>query len=166
VLRLITDGVDEIEVLFDETQVRFRLNEAELVSRLIDGNFPDYRQLIPKETTTNAVVKKEDFVRITKIAGLFARESGGSITITLDSDTGSISSHSIASELGENTSEAAAKVDASGVITLNSRYVSDALSVLDSDEITFGFNGKLSASVFKANDKDVNYYHIVMPLKS
>jgi DNA polymerase III sliding clamp (beta) subunit (PCNA family) len=44
--------------------------------------------------------------------------------------------------------------------------VSDALSVLDSDEITFGFNGKLSASVFKANDKDVNYYHIVMPLKS
>jgi DNA polymerase-3 subunit beta len=166
VLRLITDGVDEIEVLFDETQVRFRLNEAELVSRLIDGNFPDYRQLIPKETTTNAVVKKEDFVRITKIAGLFARESGGSITITLDSDTGSISIHSIASELGENTSEAAAKVDASGVITLNSRYVSDALSVLDSDEITFGFNGKLSASVFKANDKDVNYYHIVMPLKS
>ncbi len=166
VLRLIVDGVDEVEILFDETQVRFRLNEAEVVSRLIDGNFPDYRQLIPKEMSTNGIIAKEDFVRITKIAGLFARDSGGSITLTLDAAQNTISIHSIASELGENTSEASAKVDADGVITLNSRYVSDALSVIDGDEIIFGFNGKLSPSVLRKSGDDVNYYHVIMPLKS
>lgn len=165
-LRLITDGIEEVEVLFDETQVRFRLNEAEIVSRLIDGNFPDYRQLIPKEMSTSSVIAREDFVRITKIAGLFARESGGSITLTLDAAGGTISIHSIASELGENTSEAAAEVSADGVITLNSRYVSDALSVIDGDTIEFAFNGKMSPSVLRNTGKDVNYYHVIMPLKS
>lgn len=166
VLRLIIDTVEEVEILFDETQVRFRLNEAEIVSRLIDGNFPDYRQLIPKEMTTNGEISKEDFVRVTKIAGLFARDSGGSITLSLNAEQNSISIHSIASELGENTSEAVAKVDTDGIITLNSRYVSDALSVIDGDTIIFGFNGKLSPSVLRSNDKDVNYYHVIMPLKS
>lgn len=165
-LRLIVDGVEEVEVLFDETQVRFRLNESEIVSRLIDGNFPDYRQLIPKAMTTSGVIARDDFVRITKIAGLFARDSGGSITLTLDAAGNSISIHSIASELGENTSEATAEVTADGVITLNSRYVSDALSVIDGDKIEFSFNGKMSPSVLKSVNKDVNYYHVIMPLKS
>lgn len=165
-LRLITDGIEEVEVLFDETQVRFRLNEAEIVSRLIDGNFPDYRQLIPKEMSISGTIVREDFVRITKIAGLFARESGGSITLTLDAAQNTISIHSIASELGENTSEAAAEVTEGGVITLNSRYVSDALSVIDGDKIEFAFNGKMSPSVLRNTGKDVNYYHVIMPLKS
>lgn len=166
VLRLIIDTVEEVDVLFDDTQVRFRLNEAEIVSRLIDGNFPDYRQLIPREMSTNGIISKDDFVRITKIAGLFARESGGSITLTLNADQNTISIHSIASEFGENTSEANAEVDTDGVITLNSRYVSDALSVIDSDKIIFGFNGKLSPSVLRSAGDDVNYYHVIMPLKS
>ena len=153
-------------ILFDETQVRFRLNEAEIVSRLIDGNFPDYRQLIPKEMSISGTIVREDFVRITKIAGLFARESGGSITLTLDAAQNTISIHSIASELGENTSEAAAEVTEGGVITLNSRYVSDALSVIDGDKIEFAFNGKMSPSVLRNTGKDVNYYHVIMPLKS
>lgn len=165
-LRLIADGIEEVEVLFDETQVRFRLNEAEIVSRLIDGNFPDYRQLIPKEMAISSTIVREDFVRITKIAGLFARESGGSITLTLDAAQNTISIHSIASELGENTSEAAAEVTEGGVITLNSRYVSDALSVIDGDKIEFAFNGKMSPSVLRNTGKDVNYYHVIMPLKS
>ena len=166
VLRTLTDTVDEIEILFDETQVRFRLNESEIVSRLIDGNFPNYRNLIPSETAISGVIKKEDFVRITKIAGLFARDSGGGITLTLDSEKNTISIHSIASELGENTSEAEAKVNENGVITLNSRYLSDALSVIDGDTVEFNFNGKLSASILKAHSDNANYLHIIMPLKS
>ncbi len=166
VIRTMTDSVDEIEVLFDETQVRFRLNEVEIVSRLIDGNFPNYRNLIPQESSTTGVIKKEDFTRIARIAGLFARESGGGVTLTLDADKNTLSIHSIASELGENTSEAEAEVSESGVITLNSRYLSDALSVIDAETVEFSFNGKLSASVLKAHGDDVNYLHIIMPLKS
>lgn len=164
-LRTLTDSVEEVDMLFDETQVRFRIGDAEVVSRLIDGNFPDYRQLIPKEVTTSAIITREDFVRITKVAGLFARESGGSVTVTLQPE-GAISLHSIASELGENTSEAQAEVQGEGAITLNSRYLTDALGVIDSSKVSFGFSGKLSPSILKADAKDPDYYHIIMPLKS
>lgn len=166
VLRTIIEGDDEVDVLFDETQVRFRINDAEIISRLIDGNFPDYRQLIPKKSDTNVVIPKSDFIRITKIAGLFARESGGSITLTADAEKKSLSIHSIASELGENTSEATASVKGDGQITLNSRYLTEALSVIEGDSVEFSFSGKLAPSVLKSTDKNTNYYHIIMPLKS
>lgn len=166
VMRTITDDGEEVDILFDETQVRFRINEAEIISRLIDGNFPDYRQLVPKQSDTTTIIKKADFVRIVKVSGLFARESGGSVTLTVDDEKKSISIHSIASQLGENTSESAATVIGNGQVTLNSRYLSEALSVIDGDEIEFSFSGKLSPCVLKSTDKATNYYHIIMPLKS
>jgi DNA polymerase-3 subunit beta len=166
VLRTIIDGDDEVDVLFDETQVRFRINDAEIISRLIDGNFPDYRQLVPKQSDTVIVIDKADFVRITKIAGLFARESGGSITLTADSEKKSLSLHSIASQLGENTSEASAIVTGDCQVTLNSRYLTEALSVIDGDEVSFSFSGKLAPCVLRSTDKNTLYFHIIMPLKS
>ena len=63
-------------------------------------------------------MKTAEFVRITKIAGLFARESGGSVTLTADSEKRTLSIHSIASELGENTSSATAEVSSDGQVTL------------------------------------------------
>ena len=166
VLRTINDTVDEVEVLFDDTQVRFRIGEAEITSRLINGNYPDYRQLIPKESETIVKVDADDFVRTVKIASLLARESGGSVTLSTNHEKQELSIHSIASELGENTSTANADVSSDGQITLNSRYVADALSVLDGDTITFRFSGKLSPCVFTTQQKDINYVHIIMPLKS
>lgn len=166
VLRTMTDDLIEIDMLFDETQVRFRVGESEITSRLIDGNYPDYRQLIPAASETEVVLQASNFVRITKIAGLFARESGGSVTLTADNEKQTLSIHSIASELGENTSSAEAKVSSDGQVTLNSRYLSEALSVVDGDVVTFRFSGKLAPCVLTENAKDVNYKHIIMPLKS
>ena len=166
VLRTIVDDSETVDILFDETQVRFRINEAEIISRLVDGNFPDYRQLIPPKSEINATVNKQEFVRVTKIAGLFARESGGSVTMTVDADKKTVSLHSIASEMGENTSELTAEVEGGGQITLNSRYLSEALSVIDDDTITFSFSGKLSPCILKSIKNDTNYYHVIMPLKS
>lgn len=165
VLRTLSDDMDEVEILFDETQVRFRASEAEVTSRLIDGNFPDYRQLIPAKSETNITLNKAEFVRITKVAGLFARESGGSVTITADGDKKSLAIHSIASQLGENTSEIEADIDTSGQVTLNSRYLSEALSVIEADEVIFRFSGKLSPCVLVSKDA-ADYKHIIMPLKS
>lgn len=165
-LRTISDSAETIDILFDESQVRFRVNEAEVISQLIDGNFPDYRQLIPPTTETSAIMNKAEFTRVTKVAGLFARESGGSVTVTVDSDAKTVSLHSIASELGENTSELDAEVTGGGQVTLNSRYLSEALSVVDADEISFSFSGKLSPCIIKSTKKDTNYYHVIMPLKS
>jgi DNA polymerase-3 subunit beta len=166
VMRNITDESDEINILFDETQVRFRINDTEIISRLIDGKFPDYRQLLPKSSETTVIINKSDFVRISKIAGLFARESGGSVILTADKDGNKLLIHSIASQLGENTSEASAKVTSDGQITLNSRYLSEALSVVEGDEIEFSFSGKIAPCMLKSTKSDTDYYHIIMPLKS
>lgn len=166
VLRSLADDVSEIDVLFDETQVRFRIGESEITSRLIDGNYPDYRQLIPATSETEITVSTSEFIRITKIASLFARESGGSVTITADKEKQSFAIHSIASQVGENTSHSDAEITSDGQVTLNSRYLSEALSVIDGDVVTFRFSGKLSPCVLTAKAKDVNYKHIIMPLKS
>lgn len=167
VLRTITDDLAEIEVLFDETQVRFRLGDGEITSRLIDGNFPDYRQLIPKATDTTITVNKNDFTRIVKIANLFARESGGSITLAADADKKALTVNSIASELGENSSEVAVDIKGdSASVSLNSRYLSDALAVVDGDRVSFGFSGKLAPCVLTGVSKEINYKHIIMPIKS
>lgn len=73
VLRSLSDDVTEIELLFDETQVRFRLGEIEVTSKLIDGSFPDYRQLIPKQTEISLGLKRDELVRITKLAALLLK---------------------------------------------------------------------------------------------
>lgn len=166
VMRTLTDDVNEVDVLFDETQVRFRVGESEITSRLIDGNYPDYRQLIPASSETNVTLNASEFVRVTKIAGLFARESGGSVILTADKEKQQLSIHSIASELGENTSSAEAVVTEDGQVTLNSRYLSDALSVVEGSEVIFRFSGKLAPCVLTASEDNVNYKHIIMPLKS
>jgi DNA polymerase-3 subunit beta len=167
VLRILNEDINEVEVLFDESQVRFRLNDAEITSRLIDGNFPDYRQLIPASSESEVKIPRSEFAQITKVAGLFARESGGSVTLTADAEKDQLSLHSVASELGENTSRAKAEVTADGQVTLNSRYLAEALNVIDGETVTFRFSGKLSPCVLSATDgADADYLHIIMPLKS
>jgi DNA polymerase-3 subunit beta len=166
VLRTLNEDINEVEVLFDESQVRFRMNDTEITSRLIDGNLPDYRQLIPASSETVITIPRNEFAQITKVAGLFARESGGSVTITADADKNKLSLHSVASELGENTSEADAEVAADGQVTLNSRYLTEALGVVDADSVEFRFSGKLSPCVLSAATADSDYQHIIMPLKS
>jgi len=164
-LRIVSDAEDDVKVTSDDQQVLFQVGDVELVARLIEGKYPDYRRLIPAEFATTAVLKRADLLNAAKISSLFARESAGSITLEVDEVNQELSIRSIASQLGENTAKAAAKVVGSGSITLNSRYLLDALHALSGEEVSFGFNGKLEPSVLRdptAND----YTHIIMPLKS
>lgn len=167
VMRTLSDDMNEVEILFDETQVTFRLNEVEVTSRLIDGNFPDYRQLIPAKTEATFTIKRNELTRVIKIASLFARESGGGITLALDVDKEQLTIHSIASEIGENSSEVSVEASGQdGSVSLNSRYLIDALNVMSSDEVSFGFSGKLAPCVLTEVSKKPTYKHIIMPLKS
>lgn len=167
VLRTLRDDITEIEILFDETQVTFRFGEIEITSRLIDGKFPDYRQLIPAESNSSFTLPRSEFVRVIKIASLFARESGGGITLTLDTDKKALIIHSIASEVGENSSEITVDVTGeSASVSLNSRYLIDALGVVSADTVSFGFSGKLAPCILTESTKNQNYKHIIMPLKS
>lgn len=166
VLRNISDETDELRVFFEDTQVCFKTPGVEVVSRLIDGKFPDYQQLIPKSSEVQATIEKSDFSRITKVASLFARESGGGITLSASKDKSLLSIHSIASELGENTSEASAKVTSDGEITINSRYLLDVLAVITGEKLKFSFNGKLAPCLIHEDKKDSDYLYIIMPMKS
>jgi DNA polymerase III subunit beta len=166
VLRVMNDDMAEVKMLFDDNQVRMLLDEVEITSRLIDGTFVDYRTLIPKQSEIAATLAKDEFARITKVASLFARESGGSVTLKADGAAGKLSIHSVASQLGENTSEADAQVTADGQVTLNSRYLLEALACLDSKEVVFSFSGKLAPCVLTSSEKTPDYQHIIMPLKS
>jgi DNA polymerase-3 subunit beta len=164
-LRILDDSSDEVRVTHDEQQVLFVVGDVELVTRLVDGKYPDYRKLIPEKFEHSAVVKRAEFINVAKVSSLFARESAGSVTIHLDEETKTLSIHSIASQLGENTSEAGGKITGSGDITLNSRYLLDGLNAFHSEDIMFGFNGKLEPTILK-DPAGGDYVHIVMPLKS
>lgn len=164
-LRILGDGDEPVHITHDEQQVLFRVGEVELVSRLIDGAYPDYRKLIPAQFEVTATMSRDDFTNITKVSSLFARESAGSVTIKVDEAAKQVSINSVASQLGENTASAAAEVTGSGEVTLNSRYLLDALHVLTGDKVTFQFNGKLDPSLL-TDPKSKDYKHIVMPLRS
>lgn len=164
-LRILSDYDDEVEVMHDDQQVLFHIGDVELVARLIEGEYPPYRNLIPKKFETNATIKRADFLNVTKVSSLFARESAGSVTVKVDAEKSTLQIHSIASQLGENTATANGDITGGGNITLNSRYLLDALHALDGDTVTFGFNGKLEATMLKSKTAD-DYVHIIMPLKS
>ncbi|HYH74887.1 MAG TPA: DNA polymerase III subunit beta, partial [Candidatus Saccharimonadales bacterium] len=164
-LRIVSDFEGDVDVISDEQQVQFRVGDVELVARLIEGKYPDYRKLIPESFAVTATLKRSDLLNVTKVSSLFARESAGSITINVDEEAQHISIRSVASQLGENTATANAKVLGSGVITLNSRYLLDALHALHGDDVVFGFNGKLEPTVLR-DPSAQDYTHIVMPLKS
>lgn len=166
VLRTIHDDISEIEVLFDKTQVKFRIGTSEITSRLIEGNYPDYRKLIPTQNPTKITTSLTDCVRMAKLASLFAREAGGSITITSDSESSHFSIKSTASERGENTSEIKATVAGGGSVSLNSRYLIDVLSVVDTDSITIEYGAKLAPITIRPASDDTDYLAIIMPLKS
>ena len=165
VLRSISDDMEEVEIMMDDTQVRFLMDEVEIMSKLIDGSFPDYRQLIPKNTEIEVEVDRVELARMVKVAALFARESGGSIVCETKVESQSFSVGAVASELGENKTEVGVEVENDGKVTVNSRFLMDAINAISDEKISFGFSGKLTPVVLHgAKTKD--YTHLVMPLRS
>ncbi len=164
-LRMIDDeSVNTVEISIDENQISFKLGDLELVSRLIDGQFPNYRQLIPEEVPTTAVVSTKELKNITKVTSLFARENAGSVTLGVNDQK--VSMRSIASQVGENNSDIDAEVAGEDIeISLNGRYISDALSVIGSDTIELGLTGKVNPCLIRPVD-DSSYLHVIMPLRS
>lgn len=164
-LRVIENNDEPIRITSDEQQALFQVGDVELVTRLLEGKYPDYQKLIPEKFTTQATLQRADLINVTKVSSLFARESAGSVTIEVDDKTNQLSIRSVASQLGENNATATAKISGTGSITLNARYLLDALNAFSGEEITFGFNGKLEPTLLfdPANEE---YRHVVMPLKS
>jgi len=162
-LRIIGDDSSEVSISHDEQQVQFQVDDVTLVARLIEGNYPDYRKLIPSKFESVARLSRGDFMNITKVSSLFARESAGSITIKAEAKNVSITA--VASQLGENTAAADAEISGGGEVTLNSRYLIDGLNAFAGENVEFCFNGKLEPCILRSTD-DPKYVHLIMPLRS
>ncbi len=165
VLRLVSDSAQEVEVQISDSLICFKMGDVEVTSKLIDASFPDYRLLIPKNTVLNLELDKAELQRMTKVAALFARASGGSIVCEALADSNTFSVSAVASELGENTATMEVEVSEDEKVALNSRYLLDALGAAKDNKILFGISSKLEPVVIR-NAQTNDYTHIIMPLKS
>lgn len=164
--RIIQDTLDDsITLQFEEGQFGVECGETTLVSRLIDGEYPKYQQLIPEKSEISFQTNREQLITATKLAGLFARESGGSITLKVSEADQTVSISSVASQVGDNESKLQATVNGSGEVVVNVRYLSEALNCFEGETINFRFSGDISPCVLTSPDQP-GYQHIVMPLKS
>ena len=166
VLRIIQESDEsDIKLQFDEGQFGVVSETVQLVSRLIDGQYPAYRQLIPETSDIELKINRADFLTGAKLAGLFARESGGSINLKASEDDQTATISSIASQVGDNSSAIKGEVSGSGEVVVNVKYLTDALNCFDGEIINFRFSGSISPCVL-SSESQPGYQHIVMPLKS
>ena len=164
-LRGLKEDSEIVSFTFDDQQARFKVSGIEIVTRLVDGKYPDYKKLLPKTYETTAKLSRQALTEITKVSSLFAREAAGSITLVIDEAKKEVSISSIASQVGENTAVAEAEVSGTATITMNSRYILDAIQVFGGQNIQINVNGKLDPCVLTDPD-DPSYLHVIMPVKS
>jgi len=159
---------EELEVYWQDqdNQIGFKLGEKKLVSRLIEGKFPDWERIVPKEFKTEIILDKEEFLRNLKTASVFARESGGVVKCVISPKSLTLKANT--AQIGENecTFPAKTKGEENGEIAFNYRYLLDVLSVLKEDEVSFSMIESLNPAMFKPVGKgEENFFHIIMPVK-
>lgn len=165
-LRMLSDDTEVIEIAAEDNQILFRFGDTELISRLIEGEFPKYRELIPKEVQCSIVIPTRDLLNAAKATALFARESGGSISLVADTSKQTLTIKTTAAQVGDSSSKLNAKINGEDTeIALNSRYLLDGLSAITSEEVTFELTGKVNPSLLRPITKDNNYLHLIMPLR-
>lgn len=164
VSRIITDQLTDATVYIAENQILFILGETEFISRLIDGTFPDYEQIIPKETTTKVEIPKAAFGQIMKMASFFARETANNVELHVRDGNG-VEVSAISPQLGDTISQLDAQVQGESVdIAFNAKFILDALAVLPGDKIQLGLSGKLQPGVLRPITNQ-NYFYLIMPLR-
>jgi DNA polymerase-3 subunit beta len=168
--RLLQDQEDPVQMTFNtnKTQVLFKLKDIELVAQLIQGTFPDYSRIIPKEWTSRATVEVKSFLQETKIASIFARDGSGIVRITFeggeDGAPGQMTVSARAEEIGDNTGHLDAEVQGEpSKIAFNGRYLQDVLAVLDGGRVALETTGPSQPGVIIPEGSD-SYLHVVMPM--
>ena len=157
------DGVNEIEITISDNQILFKFDSVSLISRLINGKYPDYKQIIPNKSITEALVNKTEFIRGVKAVSLFSKSGINDITILLLKNKISISSFSGAS--GESQVEINCNVEGDeNEITINYRYLLDGLNNIDDENVLIKVLNNNTPCLIKP-EKENNYLYIVMPIK-
>ena len=168
VARIVDDSDSGVDILVtpNGSQVIFHTDEADLVSRIIEGQFPNYRQVIPTSHTTKVTVSRDELLKATKLASYFARDAANIVRFTVDpAQEVPLVVSATAAEVGDNTSRVDATVDGQATaIAFNSRFVADALGSLAASEVAIELGGPLAPGVVRIVGDD-SYLHVVMPLR-
>jgi DNA polymerase-3 subunit beta len=165
-----SEGQVEMIVTPNRSQVLFHTPQLDLVSRLIEGTFPNYRQIIPKEHTTRAVVETKQFAEAAKRAALFARDSSNITRVKINSgandglEPGSLTVEATAEDLGDNVSTVNAAVDGPELqIIFNVKYLADVLAVIGTPEVALEANAPTKPGVIKPVGSN-DYTYVIMPM--
>lgn len=149
----------------NEKQAIFGLDDTVLTSRLLEGEYPNFEKIIPKESTIKISLDKEELLRAVKLASIFARESANVIKIKVLKESIKISAES--GQAGSQETKVDAKVEGEikdFEIAFNFRYLEEFIHSVVGEEIAMEFLNSTSAGVFK-DTSDPNYIHLIMPVK-
>lgn len=157
---------EKVKIEFNDNQILFENENAQLISRLLSGEFPDYQSLgiIPSSFATEVVVKKEDLVSALKLCGLFT-DKFNEIKLRVKSGEKNIEIYSASQGLGENKYLISAKTKGEAMeVVFNWRFFLDGIKNLSSDDVFIGLQGANKPALIKS-PADISYFYILMPIQ-
>ncbi len=160
------DFVD-VYLLKDKNQMIFKINNVEVSTRLIEGEFPEYQQILPKDASYKFSVDKDSFAKTVKVVSIFARSAIGNKAIFEFIPAKNLLKLSAqVADVGENESNVEVyDVQGENLKTaFNTSFLNDVISVIEGEEIIFETNGATAPGVFKDKD-DKDLLHIIMPMR-
>jgi DNA polymerase-3 subunit beta len=146
-----------------ERQVSFGVDNSILSSRILEGEFPDFEKIIPKDSSVTIHLDREDFLRAIKLASVFAREAANLVKIQINKDNIEILAES--SQSGGGKTKVEASVEGKGFeIAFNYKFLEDFLQAVTGDEIKIEMTSPSSPAVF-TDPKDSTFLHLIMPVR-
>lgn len=165
ILRILGDSYEKIEIGFNENQIIFKFNETVVMSRLIEGNYPDYKEIIPSGYKTRVVADRNDLIKITKTASLFSKIGINDILLEFNSRENNLKVSAANIQLGENKATLMAEIKGeNNSVVFNYKYLLDGLQNIKSKKIVFELNSSDSPVLLKP-EEEKDYLYLIMPIK-
>ncbi|MDD5252227.1 MAG: DNA polymerase III subunit beta [Patescibacteria group bacterium] len=162
------EAQENIEIAVGDSQVVFSYDNMELASRIIEGRYPDYRQLIPESFATVAIMEKEDLQRAVKTTSLFSRAGLNDISLRFAPGE-PVHVNSANTQSGEHAADLEAKVEGKeNAVTVNHKYFLDGVNNIEGDVVALSLVDGLSPCVIRplpADGREPDYLYIVMPIR-
>ena len=163
--RLLDPAQEEtlVRVRVGQQQIAFIVGPYTLVSRLIEGQFPNYARVIPEAAERTITVDREDLLAAIKRASIVARAEASKLVFRAQEGTLTISAES--GDVGRAHEELPATVEGEEIeIAFNAEYLTDVLAVMESEAVIWQLTGALSSGLLKPAD-DPDYLYVVMPMQ-
>jgi len=163
--RVIGNQTEDIEITLNPNQISFTLGQTQIISRLIDGQYPDYKQIIPQNSSTVIHTQKQAFINALKAGGIFSQ---GSNSVKFDFAQGKqvLTVTSESQDLGKSVVELPSEIEGGdGELILNHRYILDCLSCMETPNVIVKIINDSSPSLILPEGKN-DYVYLIMPIKS